>query len=146
MYANGRGVPQDDAQAVEWYTKAAEQGVGDAQNNLGLMYGNGKGVPQDDAQAVFWYTKAAEQGYASAQNNLGGMYGNGEGVPQNHKIAYILFNLAAGKSDDNAVKNREIVLKVLTPIDRADAQRISTRLYNAKDFATELRKVLNAQK
>jgi hypothetical protein len=26
MYANDRGVPQDDAEAVAWYRKAAEQG------------------------------------------------------------------------------------------------------------------------
>ena len=32
MYANGRGVPQDDAQAVAWYRKAADQGDADAQS------------------------------------------------------------------------------------------------------------------
>ncbi len=26
MYAEGQGVPQDDAEAVRWYRKAAEQG------------------------------------------------------------------------------------------------------------------------
>jgi len=26
MYAEGRGVPQDDAEAVRWYGLAAEQG------------------------------------------------------------------------------------------------------------------------
>src|SRR5277367_6141684 len=31
MYANGQGVPQDYAQAVVWYRKAAEQGDADAQ-------------------------------------------------------------------------------------------------------------------
>jgi TPR repeat protein len=35
----------------------------------------------------------------------------GKGVPQNHKIAYILFNLAASKGNDNAVKNRDMALK-----------------------------------
>ena len=38
-YASGRGVPQDDAEAVTWYRKAAEQGHADAQNNLGLSSG-----------------------------------------------------------------------------------------------------------
>ena len=64
MYQKGKGVPQDDAEAVKWYHKAAEQGDADAQNNLGVMYRNGKGVPQDDAEAVKWYRKAAEQGHA----------------------------------------------------------------------------------
>jgi len=58
MYQNGRGVRQDDSQAVRWYRKAAEQGYASAQNNLGLMYVNGEGVPQ----AVKWFRKAAEQG------------------------------------------------------------------------------------
>lgn len=32
--------------AVDWFTKAAEQGHADAQNNLGLLYRDGKGTPQ----------------------------------------------------------------------------------------------------
>ena len=117
-----------------------------AQFNLGLMYANGRGVPQDDSQAVVWYKKAAEQGHPIAQYNLGAMYAKGVGMPQNDKLAYILFNMAASKGADDAIKNRDIMLKTLTPADRADAQRISTHLYNAKDFAAELRKVLKGQK
>ncbi|WP_439830288.1 tetratricopeptide repeat protein, partial [Aeromonas veronii] len=64
-------MPQDDAQALAWYRKAAEQGHAKAQYNLGVMYGNGQGVPQDDAQAVVWFRKAAEQGLAEAQYELG---------------------------------------------------------------------------
>jgi TPR repeat protein len=44
MYKNGEGVPQDFKQAIQWYTKAAEQGDVDAQYNLALMYKNGEGV------------------------------------------------------------------------------------------------------
>jgi hypothetical protein len=36
MYANGQGVPQDYAQAVVWYRKAAEQGDADASRLAGL--------------------------------------------------------------------------------------------------------------
>ena len=146
MYSKGRGVPKDDSQAFVWYTKAAEQGFAHAQYNLGIMYDDGRGVPQDDAQAFVWYTKAAEQGFASAQSNLGVIYGIGKGVPQNDKIAYILFNIAASKGDDNAVKGRDMMLEKLSSADRADAQRISTWLYNSKNFATDLRKLLNGQK
>ena len=49
----------------------AEQGIPEAQFNLGLMYDKGQGVPQDYAEAVKWYRKAAEQGNAKAQYNLG---------------------------------------------------------------------------
>ena len=146
MYREGKGVPQDDAQAVSWYLKAAKRGVVVAQFILGNMYRQGEGVPQDYVKATNWYLKAAEQGDASAQYNLGVMYANGEGIPQDDKIAYILFNLAASKGNDNAVKGRDIILKQLTPTARMDAQRISTRLYNSKNFATDLRKLLNSKK
>jgi len=66
-YQNGRGVPQDDAEAIKWYLKAAEKGDAAARNNLGWMCQNGRGVPQDDAEAVKWYLKAAEQGNADAR-------------------------------------------------------------------------------
>ena len=46
MYYNGRGVKQDDFEAVKWYRKAAEQGDADAQANLGSAYGAGRGVRQ----------------------------------------------------------------------------------------------------
>ena len=42
MYSNGHGVEQSDAQAVHWYTKAAEQGNAIAQNNLSLMRQDGR--------------------------------------------------------------------------------------------------------
>jgi TPR repeat protein len=77
MYQNGRGVIQDDVEAVKWYRKAAEQGYAIAEDNLGWMYQNGRGVVQDDAEAIKWYRKAAEQGYAIAEDNLGWMYQNG---------------------------------------------------------------------
>ena len=61
-YDIGRGVPQDDAEAVRWYRLAADQGDAIAQYNLGFMYQNGGlGVPQDDAEAARWYRLAADQ-------------------------------------------------------------------------------------
>ena len=36
MYHFGQGVPQDDAEAVSWYRKAAEQGHAGAANNLAV--------------------------------------------------------------------------------------------------------------
>ena len=64
MYANGEGVPEDDAEAVRWLRLAADQGHADAQHNLGWMYANGEGVPEDDAEAARWYRLAADQGHA----------------------------------------------------------------------------------
>ncbi len=62
VYYKGRGVPQDDAEAVTWYRKAAEQGFASAQFTLGLMYGSGKVVPKDYVSAHMWLNLAAAQG------------------------------------------------------------------------------------
>jgi len=59
MYANGKGVAQDDQEAVKWYRKAAEQGYARAQFNLGHMYDQGMGVTQDYIEAHKWVNLAA---------------------------------------------------------------------------------------
>ena len=70
MYGNGLGVPQDYAEAVNWYRKAAEQGYAQGQFNLGLMYRNGLEVSKDIDEAIKWYRKAAAQGNSDAQEAL----------------------------------------------------------------------------
>lgn len=151
MYHNGRGVSQSYAQAVIWYQKAAEQGDAKAQHSLGYMYETGQGVPQDYKRAVIWYQKAAEQESPIALSILGVMYAEGKGVPKSYKMAYILLNLAASKGSDSGVINSAIELrnnilnsKKITPIETEDAQRISTNLYNSKNFAADLHKLLNS--
>jgi len=71
MYYQGKGVPQDYAEAVRRYRKAADQGHAWAQDGIGYMYSQGKGVPQDYAEAARWYRKAADQGDTRAQRILG---------------------------------------------------------------------------
>ncbi len=113
----------DYATAPREFRVLAEQGMADAQYNLGIMYGNGHGVQQDYAEAVKWYRKAAEQGHAEAQNNLGLMYGIGQGVQQNYVQAHMWFNLAAAQGGQQAAKNRVLVAKLMTPAQIAEAQR-----------------------
>ena len=72
-------MPRDEAEAVKWLRKAAEQGDALGQYGLGFMYANGHGVPRDDAEAAKWSRKAAEQGLASAQFVLGYIFENGRG-------------------------------------------------------------------
>jgi TPR repeat protein len=70
MYAIGQGAKEDDAQAIAWWTKAADAGDAEAQWQLGLEYDSGQRVKRDYRQAVAWYRKSAEQGYGAAQVNL----------------------------------------------------------------------------
>ncbi len=48
---NGEGLPKNYVEAARWFRKAAEQGNGFAQNNLGVMYAQGQGVAKDPALA-----------------------------------------------------------------------------------------------
>lgn len=90
-YAGGRGVPQDNQRATEWYRAAAEQGYGPAQGSLGLAYYWGKGVELDHAKAAEWLRRAAEQNMAGSGYMLGLMHRSGEGVPKDYaKAAYWL--------------------------------------------------------
>ena len=70
MYANGEGVPENDAEAVKWYRKAADQGHADAQSNLGFMYATGEGVPEKNIRAYVWWSMAKTQCNAGAAGNI----------------------------------------------------------------------------
>ena len=109
MYGKGRGVPQDDRQAVKWWRLAAEQGNGKAQLNMGTMYYIGEGVLQDYKEAAKWFQLSAEQGYARAQLNLGTMYYIGEGVLKDYTLAHMWWDIASSNGYKNAVIRRNIL-------------------------------------
>ncbi len=58
VYIAGKGVPENDWQAVQWFRKAAAEGSANAMNWLVWCYQNGRGVPQDHAKAMEWQRKA----------------------------------------------------------------------------------------
>ena len=96
MYWYGRGVKQDYAEAVKWFTKAAEcVRHKEAEYFLGGAYYTGQGVQQDYAEAVKWYRKSAEKGNAEAQNIMGDACRDGKGVKQDCKEAVSWYQKAA---------------------------------------------------
>ena len=116
---------QDDAEAVRWFRKVADQGDTDAQYNLGIMYRDGEGVPEDYAQAATWFRKSAVQGDARAQVSLGIMYTNGSGVPQDYVLAHMWSNLAASQGNEGATSLGELVASKMTPERIAEAEKIA---------------------
>jgi len=87
-YAEGRGVPADNAKAARWYELAAEQGLAPAQYRMGNLYEKGLGVERDIGKAKMWYQLAAGQGNASAMHNLGVLFAMGaDGTPDNTSAA-----------------------------------------------------------
>lgn len=124
MHENGKGVPQSDSEAINWYRKAAEQGHELAQFSLGGMYRFSQGVPRDYVEAAHWYLKAAAQGNDGAQLMLGSMYYHGRGVPQDDVLAYMWYSLAAAQGSNLAFESRDIVAGKLS----TDALRKAERL------------------
>ncbi|MES2942460.1 MAG: tetratricopeptide repeat protein, partial [Pseudomonadota bacterium] len=70
IYEHGHGVPQDDVQALYWYSKSAAMNNRVAQYSLGMMYLNGRGVPKSVEQARVWLLQSAMEGYEDARTAL----------------------------------------------------------------------------
>ena len=58
MYMEGDCLEQDGAQAVHWFTQAAEQGLAGSQTTLAMIYEEGAIVPADPEKARHWMKKA----------------------------------------------------------------------------------------
>jgi hypothetical protein len=68
---------EEDAEAVTWYRKAAEQGSAAGELGLGIMHAKGEGVPIDLAKAHSHVLKAAQQNHVPAMVVMMGAYQNG---------------------------------------------------------------------
>ena len=91
---HGKGVPEDNAEAVTSYRKAAQLGDRVSMRFLGEMCEMGDGVPQDTVAAAAWYKKAAEKGDSVSSRLLGRLYLEGDGVEQNYAEALSWFRKA----------------------------------------------------
>ncbi len=87
LHFHGLGVPESDAAAFKWFSRAAELGSPEAMFRLGNMYLFGHGVPtaesDPDVRAAQWYFQAARTGHAESQYSLGLLFLAGKGVQQN---------------------------------------------------------------
>ncbi|MGH6800144.1 MAG: tetratricopeptide repeat protein, partial [Methylocella sp.] len=63
--------PRNYELAVQWYEKAAQQGLAVAEYRLGSLYEKGLGVGKDMQRAKDLYQRAAEKGNTRAMHNLG---------------------------------------------------------------------------
>jgi hypothetical protein len=90
------------AEVFDWYQKAAEQGLAQAQLNLAVLYLDGKGVESDPTVAARWLLKAAQQGLIEAQYDLGLLYEFGRGVAADREVAVAWYKKAAAQGDAQA--------------------------------------------
>jgi hypothetical protein len=63
----GRGVHKNQSAALDWYTRAANDGDAAGEYAVAEAYEKGRlGAAKDRARALQWYRKAAAQGYRDA--------------------------------------------------------------------------------
>ncbi|HZF93631.1 MAG TPA: SPOR domain-containing protein [Allosphingosinicella sp.] len=114
-YRLGRGVPANLPLAHEWFEKAARQGHGQAEANLGLsLFQNNQ-----RERAVPWLTRAAERGDPRAQYYLGTAHFNGDLVALDWPRAYALMKQAADQGLPQARQSLTQMEPHLSPSDRA---------------------------
>ena len=129
MYLLGKGVPQNNYEAIKWYRLAAERGDAWAQQMMGGFFLAGELLPPNYEEAAKWFLLAAMQGEAASQYRLAQMYFDGMGVSQNFMQAYFWSSLAAGHTIFptttwfEAKELRSKALRLLTPAEIAEMQR-----------------------
>ena len=99
-YDKGRGVAEDDAQAVAWYQKSAAQDYAKAQYQLGKCYKNGEGIAKDEKKAADLFMKAARQENADGMYQLAKCYLTGTGVAKDEAKARSWERKAVKDMDD----------------------------------------------
>ena len=109
IYYGGRGVPQDDNEAVKWFRRAADQDDVVGNFYLGVMFAEGRGVAQDYAEAAKWYRLAANLGDAQAHTISASPTPRARAYCRSKVRAHMWFNLAAARF--RASDAREFVMQ-----------------------------------
>ncbi len=91
---------------------------------IGSKYPAGEGVPEDDRNAVRWVRLPAKQGLAEGQVNLGMLYTRGYLGPEDLVLAYLWQDLSAAEGVEIALRNKEIIERVMTREQIAKATRL----------------------
>ncbi|KAJ3255696.1 hypothetical protein HK103_006138 [Boothiomyces macroporosus] len=105
-YETGSGIfPQNRAQSLEHYKKAAINGHVLAAHNLGCIYRSGRSVDVDYHQSLKWFTLAAEKGHAPSQNNLAYLFEHGLGQDEDYKSALYWYQKSCNQKYPPAQNN-----------------------------------------
>jgi hypothetical protein len=75
MYAQGKVVTNDFAEAAKWFRKAGDQGHAEALYSLGVIHANGFSVPADFAEGYALFCLAAKSGFEPATEDCDSLAG-----------------------------------------------------------------------
>ncbi len=116
LYRLGQGVPADLGLATEWYGKAADQGVPEAQFELAKLIdaraGNSERVLMD--QALYWFKNAALQYVVEAQYIVATFHERGRGIRVDLVEAAAWYGFAASQGHPQGAAERARVVAGLT--------------------------------
>lgn len=95
LHWDGRGMPENRAQALPLLHAAAAGGVRSAIYNLAVAYDNGYGVAQSHYRSFQYYEQAAGLGDVEAMHAVGSFYYWGEGTAQDYTKARYWYRKSA---------------------------------------------------
>jgi TPR repeat protein len=110
------------ASAAEWYQKAADSGLAQAQFNYALMLEKGIAGKQDTLLAVKYYKLAAQQGLVEARYNFALMLAEGRGVLEDDQVAAQWMKRAADQGYANAQFQMGYLHKIGEGVPKDDAE------------------------
>lgn len=142
FYLKGRGVTQNNAEAVKWYRKAADLGLPIAQYDLGTHYSQGTaGLKKDARKAAAYFQQAADQGFAGAQASLGFIYVTGQLGKADPELAVKWFRKSS--LQDNVEGNYNLGLCYLNGIgtsqDTGRAEKLIERAADQNHIPAQLK-------
>ena len=116
LYRLGQGVPADPGLAMEWYGKAAGQGVPEAQFELAKLIdaraGNTERVLMD--QALYWFKNAALQYVVEAQYIVATFHERGRGIRVDLVEAAAWYGFAGSQGHPQGAAERARLVAGLT--------------------------------
>lgn len=133
-YRDGKGVAKDEAEAMKWAHRSADQGNADAMDFVGHAYLRGAVVKRNPAVA-FGYFKAAAEKSAQAAFNLGQCYFGAQGTEQDCAKAIEWWKKAAAKGHGRAASTAAMALlsgEGVAP-DVKEARRLAERAADLND-------------
>ena len=134
-FAAGRGVIQDEGEAVKWFRRSAEKNLPEAQRKLGHCFAAGRGVEPDGGEAAKWYRRAAEGNDAEAPYNLAFCYANGLWVTRDYTEAYAWYQVACVKYPEAAGRSLNLA-----------GQMSPQQIFEGKERAEKLRTIIGTKR
>lgn len=148
MYLSGKGVPRNDALALEWLLRAAQKGQLESAHDAAVVYERATDPAlANAAEARRWYRYAAQRGLARSQANLAALLIDGTGGPKDTAEARKWLEAAAAQDEphgqyllamqligehDAAGRQRAVeLLKLAAAAEEAPAQYRLALLYGA---------------